>query len=234
MKTELILGNSVEVLKTLVDPVDVIVTSPPYKDCDGYTDDLMKAVFSGCFNKLKSGGLFFLNFGHLAEEKFRPFRVCQIALDCGFRLNETIVWAKNHFTPLRGPKRLNNLTEFIFLLYKDSMPDLDRLSIGVPYKDVSNAKRYNNGVNLRCQGNLWHIDYPTVNKSEQKLHKDMFPLQLPLNCLKLSGIKNGVVLDVFSGSGTTGEAAKLLGLNYIGIESNPHYHEIAKKRLGYE
>jgi hypothetical protein len=58
-----------------------------------------------------------------------------MALNYTFKLNDTIVWVKNHFTPLSGKKHLNNLTEFIFVLYKGKMPDLDRLSIGVPYKD---------------------------------------------------------------------------------------------------
>jgi len=44
--------------------------------------------------------------------------------------------------------------------------------------------------------------------------------------------KGGIVLDPFIGSGTTGVVAKQLGLNFIGIELNPKYCEIAKKRIG--
>jgi len=44
--------------------------------------------------------------------------------------------------------------------------------------------------------------------------------------------KGGIVLDPFIGSGTTGVVAKQLGLNFIGVELNPKYCEIAKKRIG--
>ncbi len=43
--------------------------------------------------------------------------------------------------------------------------------------------------------------------------------------------KNGIVLDPFMGSGTTAVVAKRLGRNYIGIELNPKYIEMAEKRL---
>jgi site-specific DNA-methyltransferase (adenine-specific) len=42
---------------------------------------------------------------------------------------------------------------------------------------------------------------------------------------------NGIVIDPFIGSGTTAVVAKLLGRNFIGIELNPEYIEIAKNRL---
>ena len=231
---KLIQGDSrFELSKLEGESVDLIITSPPYKTKDGYTEQLMRQVFNGCYDVLKTGGLFFLNFGHLSEDKFRPFNVCQFAIDSGFDLNDTIVWIKNHFTPLRGPKRLNNLTEFIFLLYKgEAMPDMDRLAIGVPYKDVSNAKRYNNGINLRCPGNAWNIDYETIRSREAKLHPDRFPAELPIRCIKLAGLKPGsIVLDPFMGSGTTGIAAKNLGMDFIGIEISDKYFEIANRRL---
>ena len=42
---------------------------------------------------------------------------------------------------------------------------------------------------------------------------------------------NGVVLDPFMGSGTTGIACKLEGFNFIGIEIDKEYYEIAKARI---
>src|SRR4051812_22241089 len=152
------LGDCLQLLPQLeTESVDLVVTSPPYKDIDGYTDALMVSTFIDIKRALKPNSLFFLNFGHLAEEKERPFRVLLMAINHGFKLAETFVWVKNHFKPIQGKKRVNNLSEFVFLLYKGKMPDLDRLSIGVPYKDISNAKRFNGGINLRCRGNVWEI-----------------------------------------------------------------------------
>lgn len=210
--------------------VDVAISSPPFKNSDGCLSIPFLYVFNQIYRVLKPNSLFFLEFGHLSEDKFRPFAVCMRAIEAGFKLKDTICWQKNHFTPLPG-NNLNNLTEFIFMLYKGGCPKLNRLSIGVPYDDISNAKRYNNGVNLRCQGNVWKINVPTITKSSQRKHPDEFPIELPERCIKLSNIpKNSIVLDVFMGGGTTALAAKNLGMQYIGFEINPKHCETARQR----
>lgn len=215
------LGDSREVLKKVSDKsVQLIITSPPYKDEDGFSIQLMRDVFQECHRVLDDNTLFFLNFGHLATDKFRPFQVCEEAMNTGFKLNDTIVWIKNHYKPIQGERRLNNLTEFIFLLYKGKMPKLNRLAVGVPYKDKSNAARYNKGQNLRCAGNIWNINYPTITKASQKPHNDRFPPELPERCIKLCGYPLKVVLDPFCGSGTVCKAAKDMGLEYVGIDKD--------------
>jgi len=62
-------------------------------------------------------------------------------------------------------------------------------------------------------------------------HFATFPIDLPLKILKCACPPNGFVLDPFLGSGTVGQAAELLGLNWIGIELNQKYINIIKKRL---
>lgn len=57
------------------------------------------------------------------------------------------------------------------------------------------------------------------------------PLKLADWWLRYIAKPGGVVLDCFSGTGTTGIAARRLGLGYIGIERIEEYHEIAKHRL---
>lgn len=211
--------------------IDLIVTSPPYKDKDGYDINYLTGLFKELHRVAKSESLFFLNFGHLAEDKFRPFQTCDAAIRGGWKLNDTITWVKNHYSPIRGTKHLNNLTEFIFILYKDKMPALDRLSIGVPYRDKSNVGRYAD-KDLKCGGNVWHINYETISNKDDKLHPDRFPPELPARCIKLSGIKQGsIVFDPFAGSGTTALSAKNLGMRFVGAEKNINYFEIAKKRL---
>lgn len=44
---------------------------------------------------------------------------------------------------------------------------------------------------------------------------------------------SGTVLDPFAGSGSTGCAATLEGFNFIGIEQDPEYAEIARRRIAY-
>ena len=210
--------------------VDCIVTSPPYKDEDGYTDDLMVAWLEQAHRVLKTNSVLFMNFGHLAGFKSRAFRVAMMAEDVGFVWNDTITWVKNHYRPIQGNKRVNNLTEFIFILTKGK-PSLDRLAIGVPYADKSNIGRFAT-QDLKCRGNVWPLKYKTVQSKEQKRHNDRFPVDLPLWCLLLAGLEeDSLVVDPFNGSGTTGIACKILGHRYIGYEINPYYVQYARKWL---
>lgn len=62
-------------------------------------------------------------------------------------------------------------------------------------------------------------------------HFATFPVDLPLKILKCSCPSDGIVLDPFFGAGTVGLAAEMLGLQWCGIELNPDYIKIAKKRL---
>jgi DNA modification methylase len=69
------------------------------------------------------------------------------------------------------------------------------------------------------------------NPDGLRLHPTQKPLSLMTWCLSFA---DGDVFDPFCGSGTTLEAAKLLGRNAIGIEIEPKYCEIAVKRLRQE
>lgn len=69
-------------------------------------------------------------------------------------------------------------------------------------------------------------------KGEFNIHKTVKPLAICEYIVKLTTFsKNSVVLDPFVGSGTTAVAAKRLGRQFIGIDINPEYTEIALKRL---
>jgi len=230
MSIQIHLGDCREGLQTLnSESVDCVITSPPYKNCDGYTPKLMHEVFTECFRVLTQTGLCFVNFGHLAEDKMRPFRFALIVQGIGFELRETFVWVKNHYRPIQGKRRVNNLTEFIFMFSKEMMPELDRLSIGIPYVDKSNVGRYADS-DLKCAGNVWHIPYDTITSSDQKLHNDRFPLELPSRCLKLAQLPN-MVMDPFSGSGTTALACKQLGCNFVGWEIDRTHYNTSLQRL---
>lgn len=77
------------------------------------------------------------------------------------------------------------------------------------------------------------IGKPTKKeKGDFNNHKTVKPLEICEHLIKLTAFyKNAIILDPFVGSGTTAIAAKKLGLNYIGIDSNPEYVEISRERL---
>ncbi len=65
----------------------------------------------------------------------------------------------------------------------------------------------------------------------QNHHPTVKPIKLMEYLIRLVTPKGGTTLDPFMGSGSTGVAAKNLGFNFIGIELNPEYVEIAEKRI---
>lgn len=73
-------------------------------------------------------------------------------------------------------------------------------------------------------GDVWEFSQERNNS-----HPAPFPLELPKRCIESTDAK--IVLDPFSGSGTTAIAAKQLGVNYIGIDISPEYCEQATQTL---
>ena len=85
---------------------------------------------------------------------------------------------------------------------------------------------------LRDRGNSWFVPYDTIqNKEEKGNHPAIFPEELVANCIKLSKMETGVVLDPFLGTGTTAYVAKQLGFSYLGYELDTNYFNYAKERL---
>ena len=73
---------------------------------------------------------------------------------------------------------------------------------------------------------VWQINAKTC-----KEHPAPFPIELPLNCIKLTTLPGDTVLDPFMGWGTTGVACVNTNRRFIGIELDDGYFNIAKKRI---
>lgn len=71
------------------------------------------------------------------------------------------------------------------------------------------------------------------NKPCANVHPTVKPVRLMQYLCKLITPPGGTILDPFMGSGSTGVAAKSLGFEFIGIEMNPEYVEIAEKRIAH-
>lgn len=79
----------------------------------------------------------------------------------------------------------------------------------------------------RNKRDVWSV--PT--KAVKEAHFATFPEELIKPCILAGCPKDGVVIDPFFGSGTTGRVAESLNRRYIGIELNPEYIEISNRRL---
>ena len=72
------------------------------------------------------------------------------------------------------------------------------------------------------------------DRSEGNIHPTVKPTDLMAYLIRLVTPKGGIVLDPFMGSGSTGKAAVREGMDFIGIERETEYFEIAKSRIEYE
>jgi site-specific DNA-methyltransferase (cytosine-N4-specific) len=182
-----------------------------------------------------------------------PERTAMALQDDGWILRNKIVWHKTNAMPSSVNDRLSNRYEHLFLFSRSERYwfDLDpirephtmrpqrrprghkeRQRLGVlPSQTYSTSQRDEPGVDGhplgRNPGDVWAIPtrpYPAA-------HFAVFPIDLPLRCIKAGCKPGGVVLDLFSGSGTTGAAARQLGRRYVGIDLNPAYHDLARERF---
>ena len=80
------------------------------------------------------------------------------------------------------------------------------------------------------------LDSPRAGAGRTSNRKNHHPTVKPLNLMRwmcrLITPPNGIVLDPFMGSGSTGCAAKMEGFGFVGIDLNPEYVEIARARIG--
>ena len=248
----LILGDCLHALAQLpAESVDVVVTSPPYNLGIAYSrhDDRMAEaeylawmtqVAAAVRRVMRPDGSFFLNIAGSSSRPWLPMELI-VRLRPLFELQNNIVWVKSisigadstgHYKPVAGKRFLHHNHESVFHLTLRGDVALNRLAIGVPFKDKSNIARRGHAQDLRCRGNTWFIPYRTVKSKAQKFHHpSTFPEELPRWCIRLHGRPAPVVLDPFMGTGTTLVAAAREGGQGIGIELDPNYLDTARARL---
>jgi site-specific DNA-methyltransferase (adenine-specific) len=234
---------------------DVVLTSPPYNIGTSYSlyDDKIprseylewiEKVAIKIKQKIKKNGSFFLNIGASPTNPWGPFEIASL-LRHQFSLQNVIhriksIYIENksyghrvnlnvgHFKPIQGHRFLNDNHEYIFHFTKSGDVQLDRLSIGVPYKDKGNINRWKLGGNgIRCRGNTWYFPYETIrSRDKDRPHPATFPVELAEKCILLHGVSEEMnVLDPFMGMGHTSLACNKIGVNCVGFEIDKNYYE---------
>lgn len=117
-----------------------------------------------------------------------------------------------------------NLVKYLIDDFSEEFSDVDNKLTYVVYETDDINKNIHKGRIKRC---VWSIN----TKPFKGCHFAPYPEELVETPIKAGCPVDGVVLDPFMGSGTTGLVAKKLGRNYIGIDLNPEYIEIAQKRI---
>ena len=104
------------------------------------------------------------------------------------------------------------------------LPDIEYCLV---FKEPGSPK-YNDGYELKSK---WYISALNVSDKQLYKHPTIKPLDLVKRHIQHSTNEGDVVLDCFMGSGTTGVACKELNRDFIGIELDKEYYEIAKNRI---
>ena len=236
---KIICGDCLEVMKGIPDKViDLVVTSPPY-NCGidyGIHNDNMKWVeyYSWCkdwlteiFRIIKDDGriclIHYLSLGQV-DNRYAPLMELNcLAEEIGFKHYGLAIWwditltkrtAWGSWLSASAPY-INSPFEGILILYKNYWKKINQGTTEISPKEFMES----------CSG-IWKI--PTEHN---RRHPAPFPIELASRCMRLFSWKGDILLDPFLGSGTTAVACKELGRNFIGIEIEPKYCEIAKRRL---
>lgn len=181
--------------------------------------------------------------------------------DSGWYLRNDIIWMKENPMPESVKDRCARCYEHIFLFSKSRKYHFDHKAISEPIS-AATAQRLKRGINgsnkfgsaipgqsqqqtinrcrehgaitdeminpLRNKRDVWVINTVPYKGG----HYAAYPPKLVETCLLAGCPEDGVVLDPFFGSGTTGMVARRMGRHYIGIELNPDYTELARARIG--
>jgi DNA modification methylase len=228
--------------------IDIVITSPPYnvnlgnnkfkKDSyDNYDDNLpytkylnwMNTLFIECYRILKKGGRICINIGDKNQSKITThvdfiLKMKQI----GFLMLCPIIWNKKQignrtaWGSYKSPSMPCFPTpfEYIIVMCKESLRHE-----GDPQKITVSGKEFQKNANA-----LWEFP-PDTSMMKKWQHPATFPEELPKRLIQQLTYADDIVLDPFSGSGTTCVVAKKLKRKYIGIEQSPKHHQTSLTRL---
>ena len=153
------------------------------------------------------------------------FRVGAAVQDLGFWILNDVVWRKSNPMPNFRGKRLTNAHETLIWAGKS---EASRYTF-----NYEALKALNEGIQMRSD---WTLPICTGHErlkdaDGEKAHPTQKPQGLLHRVLVGSTNPGDVVLDPFFGTGTTGAVAKMLGRDWIGIEREASYREVAEARI---
>ena len=247
----IICGDNCEVMRTLPsESIDLVVTSPPYDDLrtyGGHSWDFYGVAWN-LKRLLKPGGVIVWVVSDATKNGTETGTSMRQALhfqSIGLNLHDTMIYQ----VPGTGAKGSNlcywQVWEYMFVITKGMPKTVNRLQDKRNTKagtvSTSAAKQHSTGTRLHPEGgtiikefgyrdNVWVIASGN-NGDAATDHPAVFPEALARDHIATWSNEGDIVLDPFSGSGTTARMAKDNGRRFIGIEVNPEYVEIAEKRL---
>lgn len=180
-----------------------------------------------------------------------PWRAAFALQANGWYLRRDIIWHKPNPMPESATDRPATAHEYVFLLTKKPRYFYDAAGVredGPTYTRKAGGYTRDHQINangskpFQGKGGFADSDVTTVGRSLRSVwtistqsfsgpHYATFPEKLVEPCIKAGSAPGDLVLDPFSGAGTTGLVAARFGRRYIGIELNPEYAEMSRKRI---
>jgi len=235
-------GDTVELMKKIKDKsVDLILTSPPYlasirKDNHKYpgAKDLIKDnqpvreyidwlidVFKEYERILTDDGVIAFNYSYTTFNPSLPYLLInEVFENTSLEIYDTASWKKKSCVPLSGhPNRMTRIVEMVYIFAKT--PDF-KANKKVSSVSKTGQKYFNTYYNFIEAKN---------NDGKVEGHEATFSTEFANYFIDLYSKPNDIVLDNFSGTGTTPYAASKMGRQYIGIDLVDDYCEYAKERI---
>lgn len=167
-----------------------------------------------CRTKLRDDGTIWISGTH-----HNIHVVMRCLQELGYKVLNTITWQKTDPPPNLSCRYFNFSTELIIWARKFEKK---------PHKfNYETMKLLNGGQQMT---DVWRIPAVSLWEKQQGKHPTQKPLRLLYRIILASTNEGDTVMDPFSGSGTTGIAANLLGRKYIGIEQDEQFCELSMRR----
>lgn len=177
------------------------------------------------------------------SETGTSFKQALWAKECGFNLHDTMIYLKDQLA-FPETNRYYPAFEYMFVFSKGNprtvnlIRDKQNKSFGRKVDKTGcrnpdgtlQEKKSGEGNSIKEYGVRWNY-WLMYNQQRGVGHPAVFPEQLAHDHIISWSNEGDTVLDPFMGSGTTGKMAKQLDRNFIGIELDETYYQIAKQRI---
>lgn len=233
-------GDCLERMREIPDgSVDMVLTDPPYgtTKCKWDTVLDLEKMWSELRRLVKPSGAILFT----AQNPF----TAALIMSNPKMFKQTLVWAKNKASGHLNAKRRHMTKHEDIVLFSDGLTTYNQQRTK-GHKPANYAKRakqsecynladstvYSGGNTDRCPTTL--IEIPVMNNdgsNGKKLHPTQKPVALMEYLIKTYTNEGEAVLDFTMGSGTTGVACANLGREFIGIEKDLDYFNIAQTRI---
>ena len=247
---DLIHGDCLAELRKIAEgSIDLTVTSPPYDNLRTYNgnndlwgEHVWKAVIEELYTVTKQGGVVVWVVGDATikgSETGTSFKQALWAKECGFNLHDTMMWRKPNPMPYIKRDTYTPAFEYMFVFSKSKPKTFNLIREDCKYagkivkthttnpESIRKPNKTNPTNATKIKSNVW--DYVVAGTNYG--HPAIFPEQLAHDHIISWSNERDTVLDPFIGSGTTGKMAKQLRRNFIGIELDETYYNIAKERI---